>query len=126
MSLLRSILSTGNLEKGNSPEVGAGTGYQAALLTCLVGAQGRVVTVEIEPWLVERARERLAGQCLDQVRVVEGDGALGCPDESPFDRILLTTGTWEVFPAWFDQLIAGGCLVHRYSSVGTRSKAVSS
>jgi protein-L-isoaspartate(D-aspartate) O-methyltransferase len=92
-------------------EVGAGTGYHAALLACLVGGEGRVVSIELEPWLAERARARLAELGFGQVRVVEGDGALGAPGEAPFDRILLTAGTWEVFPAWLEQLAPGGRLV---------------
>jgi methyltransferase of FxLD system len=92
-------------------EVGAGTGYHAALLASLVGDEGRVVTVEIEPWLAERARTRLAELGFTHVKVVEGDGAQGAPNEAPFDRILLTTGTWEVFPAWLEQLAPGGRLL---------------
>jgi protein-L-isoaspartate(D-aspartate) O-methyltransferase len=92
-------------------EVGAGTGYHAALLACLVGDEGRVVTIEIEPWLAERARSGLTALGFDQVSVVEGDGALGAPGEGAFDRILLTTGTWEVFPAWTMQLAPRGRLV---------------
>jgi protein-L-isoaspartate(D-aspartate) O-methyltransferase len=92
-------------------EVGAGTGYHAALLACLVGDEGRVVTIEIEPWLAERARCGLTALGFEQVSVVEGDGALGAPEEALFDRILLTTGTWELFPAWTRQLVQGGRLV---------------
>lgn len=92
-------------------EVGAGTGYHAALLSDIVGSEGRVVTVEIEPWLAERACERLKELGHLQAIVVIGDGALGAPTEAPFDRILLTTGTWEVFPAWMEQLVPGGRLV---------------
>jgi protein-L-isoaspartate(D-aspartate) O-methyltransferase len=92
-------------------EVGAGTGYHAALLACLVGDEGRVVTIEIEPWLAERASTGLTALGFEQVDVVTGDGALGAADEAPFDRILLTTGTWELFPAWTRQLVQGGKLV---------------
>jgi protein-L-isoaspartate O-methyltransferase len=43
--------------------------------------------------------------------LVEGDGALGAPGFAPFDRIVLRTGTWEIFPAWLEQLTCGGRLV---------------
>jgi protein-L-isoaspartate(D-aspartate) O-methyltransferase len=92
-------------------EVGAGTGYHVALIACLVGGEGRVVSIELAPWLAERARARLTELGFGQVRVLEGDGALGAPAEAPFERILLTTGTWEVFPAWLEQLSPGGRLV---------------
>src|SRR5919202_4998573 len=58
-------------------EVGAGTGYNAALLAELVGPEGQVVSIEIDEDLVAAAREHLRAAGYDQVQVVLGDGALG-------------------------------------------------
>lgn len=102
-------------------EVGGGTGYHAALVASIVGDEGKVVTVEIEPWLVERSLSYLTDLGFDRVSVIEGDGAALVSEQSPFDRIFLTTGTWEVFPAWFEQLAVGGHLVVPLQSGAVRS-----
>jgi protein-L-isoaspartate(D-aspartate) O-methyltransferase len=64
-------------------EIGAGTGYNAALLQHLVGQRGRVVTIDIDPEVVGWARERLAAAGYPEVVVIEGDGADGWPAEAP-------------------------------------------
>lgn len=92
-------------------EIGAGSGYNAALLTHLVGEGGHVVTVDLEDFLVEKARRQLAAAGFGQVEVVQGDGALGYPPGAPFDRIVATVGLLEVPPAWPEQLAPGGKIV---------------
>jgi protein-L-isoaspartate(D-aspartate) O-methyltransferase len=92
-------------------EVGAGSGYNAALLAELVGPSGQVVTVDIDPVVVESARGALAATgYTDQVTVVQADGAepLGL---GVFDRIVVTVGVWDIAPAWLEQLTDGGVLV---------------
>jgi protein-L-isoaspartate(D-aspartate) O-methyltransferase len=92
-------------------EIGAGTGYNAALLAQLTGAQGTVVTVDIDDDIVEGARANLAAADLARVRVVRADGGLGLAEGAPWDRIILTVGAWDVAPAWREQLAPGGRLV---------------
>jgi len=92
-------------------EVGAGTGYNAALIAHLVGADGAVVTVDIDDDLVIRARENLARAGTRGVTVVCGDGADGFAPGGRYDRIIVTAGAWDVAPAWRDQLAAGGRIV---------------
>jgi protein-L-isoaspartate(D-aspartate) O-methyltransferase len=92
-------------------EIGTGSGYNAALLSALVGLEGRVVSVELESALAERAASVLAEVGAGDVEVVTGDGRLGHPDGAPYDRIMVTTGAREVAPAWHDQLVEGGRLV---------------
>jgi len=95
------------LESGHSVlEIGAGTGYNAALLGRLAE---RVVTVDIDEEIARKARERLAG--VDNVDVRVGDGWAGAPDHAPYDRIELTIGTSDISAAWRDQLADGGLLV---------------
>lgn len=92
-------------------EIGAGTGYNAALLDQLVGEEGSVTTVEIDPEIAGEARERLAAAGHAGVRVECGDGWIGVADGAPYDRIVLTASTADISPAWVEQLAEGGLLV---------------
>lgn len=92
-------------------EIGAGTGYNAALMAHIVGDTGLVVSMDIDEDLVEGARRHLAAAGFDRVRVVAGDGGFGHPTGAPYDRIILTVGAWDVAPAWWEQLRPGGRLV---------------
>jgi protein-L-isoaspartate(D-aspartate) O-methyltransferase len=89
-------------------EVGAGSGYQAAVIAQLVS---QVYTIEIVPQLARSASERLARLGVGNVEVREGNGYLGWPEEAPFDGILVTAGATEVPPALVDQLKPGGRMV---------------
>jgi protein-L-isoaspartate(D-aspartate) O-methyltransferase len=88
-------------------EIGAGTGYNAALLAHLVGETGQVVTVDIDEDLVLGAREHLSAAGFGQVQVVQTDGALGSRDEHIYDRIILTVSSSDIAPAWREQLAPG-------------------
>jgi protein-L-isoaspartate(D-aspartate) O-methyltransferase len=92
-------------------EIGAGTGYNAALLAHLVGEAGQVVTMDIDDDIVQAARRNLLAAGLERVQVIAGDGALGYAAGAPYDRIVLTVGAWDIAPAWWDQLRPGGRLV---------------
>ncbi len=92
-------------------EIGTGTGYNAALLATIVGADGPVVSVELDDDLAEAARGRLSGLGLDRVEVVTGDGAAGHPSHQPYDAVVVTAGAPRIEPAWVDQLAVGGRLV---------------
>ncbi len=92
-------------------EIGTGTGYNAALIAYLVGSQGSVVTIDVVPELVARARANLAAAGYRDVRVVCGDGAAGVPEHAPYGRIIVTTGAWDLPPAWPAQLGLGGRIV---------------
>ena len=89
-------------------EIGAGSGYNAALLAHLAGKNGRVVTVDLEDLLVAKARKQLAATGFGHVEVVCGDGALGYPPGAPYDRIVATVGLPDIPPAWLEQLAPGG------------------
>jgi protein-L-isoaspartate(D-aspartate) O-methyltransferase len=92
-------------------EIGAGTGYNAALLAYLVGPTGVVVSVEIDAEVAERARASLAAAGYPDVTVLCADGADGHPAAAPYDRIIATVGVWDLAPAWLDQLAPGGRVV---------------
>jgi protein-L-isoaspartate(D-aspartate) O-methyltransferase len=93
-------------------EIGAGTGYNAAMVAELVGPSGRVVTIDIDQDIVDAAVANLgAAGVLDRVHVRWGDGGFGWVEEAPYDRVLVTVGAWDIPPAWVDQLVVGGRLV---------------
>lgn len=92
-------------------EVGAGSGYNAALLADLVGAQGAVTTIELDEEVARAARERLAAGSPDHLEVVVSDGWLGLADGGAFDRIVVTAGASDLSPHWVEQLVDGGLLV---------------
>jgi protein-L-isoaspartate(D-aspartate) O-methyltransferase len=89
-------------------EVGGGSGYQAAVLSSLVK---RIVSVELEKRLIDFARENLKRAGIKNVRVVQGDGSKGFPDESPYDRIIVSCGSDRIYPAWERQLKEGGIIL---------------
>lgn len=92
-------------------EIGSGTGYNAALLSHLVGHNGHVVTVDIDNDATTRARTALDATGHSRVEVITGDGADGAPGHGEFDRIIVTAGAWDVPPAWTEQLSPDGRLV---------------
>jgi len=92
-------------------EIGAGTGYNAALLDELVGPSGQVVTVDVQADVADDARQRLEATSHARVRVVAADGFAGHPDGAPYDRIIATASVRDIPLAWRDQLREGGLLV---------------
>jgi len=109
-SMMASMLERLDLRPGlRVLEIGAGTGYNAALLAKIVGAGGRVVSVELDPATARGARRGLAS-VESKVRVVRGDGREGWPRGAPYDRIIVAASTPAVSRAWYDQLAAGGLL----------------
>jgi protein-L-isoaspartate(D-aspartate) O-methyltransferase len=89
-------------------EIGTGSGYQAAVLCRLCR---ELVTVERLPELSEAAREKLESVGCHNVRYYIGDGTLGCPEEAPFDAILVTAAAPEMPAPLYEQLKPGGRLL---------------
>lgn len=92
-------------------EVGGGSGYVLALLSELVGKNGRVYGVDLVKELVERAKNNLKMQGCKNVGVVYGDGSKGLPKKAPFDRILVSAGCPYIPKPLFDQLKEGDIIV---------------
>lgn len=105
-------------------EVGAGSGYHAALMAHIVGHQGQVVTLDLEASLIEKARANLAATGFGNVLVVHGDGARGYASAAPFDRIVATVGLWEVPGPWAEQLSPGGEIITPLHLGGDESEHV--
>ncbi|MEU6745221.1 methyltransferase domain-containing protein [Spirillospora sp. NPDC046719] len=92
-------------------EIGAGTGYNAALLRHLVGPDGHVTTIDVLADVADDARRNLTAAGYDDVDALTGDGAAGAPDAAPFDLIVVTTGAWDIPAAWWAQFAPTGRIV---------------
>jgi protein-L-isoaspartate(D-aspartate) O-methyltransferase len=110
LAIMAMMLDALRLERGQRVlEIGAGTGYNAAVLAEIVG--DCVVTVDIDPEIVSEAREHLRAAGYPQVRVETADGWLGWSDAAPYARLELTASTPDISPHWVDQLEEGGVMV---------------
>ncbi|TLQ46069.1 methyltransferase, FxLD system [Streptomyces marianii] len=105
-------------------ELGAGTGYNAALLAHLVGETGHVTTIDVDDDLVEGARAHLAAAGFTNVEALTRDGAVGHADGAPYDRIIATVGAHGVPHAWMQQLASGGRLVVPQRLKGSVSRSI--
>ena len=92
-------------------EIGAGTGWNAALLAHLAGPDGHVVTMDIQSDVTRRARRHLKRQGTKNVSVITGDASKGYAKEAPFDRLITTVTCPTLFPAWWEQLAPKGIMV---------------
>lgn len=96
-------------------EIGAGTGYNAALLAHRLGAEN-IVSVEVDPAVAEHARHALAATGFSAVTVVTGDGAEGYLPRAPYDRVISTVAVAEVPHAWVAQTRPGGLVLSPWGS----------
>jgi protein-L-isoaspartate(D-aspartate) O-methyltransferase len=111
-AMMAIMLEQLDLEPGHRVlEIGAGTGYNAALIAHIVGHTGKVITIDIDNDIAENARAHLITAGFDQVQVVCTDGGFGYPDAAPYDRIILTVSAWDIVPAWVEQLKPNGILL---------------
>ncbi|MFD5385160.1 methyltransferase domain-containing protein [Streptomyces sp. NPDC127074] len=90
-------------------EIGAGTGYNAALLAHRLG-DTHVTTLDLDPEITEAARNHLAAAGF-RPAVVTGDGARGCPLHAPYDRIIATCAVASIPPAWLGQCRPGALIL---------------
>ncbi len=79
-------------------EIGAGSGYNAALLAHLTGASGKVISVEVTPQLAETACGSLASTGYERVVVAVRDGFYGAQEHAPYDRMIVTAGCQDLSP----------------------------
>lgn len=106
-SLMARMLEALDIEDGmHVLEIGTGTGYNAALLSHRLGA-ANVVSIDIDPGLVDVAAHRLALLGLAPT-LVAGDGVHGAPAHGPYDRIISTAAVPAIPYAWIQQLAPGG------------------
>ena len=89
-------------------EIGAGSGYQTALLAELAS---QVFAVERYPSLAETAQHTLERLGYRNAKIVTGDGSLGLPEAAPFDAIIVSAAAPRLPPALVEQLAVGGRLI---------------
>lgn len=106
-------------------EIGAGTGYNAAMLALLANPGGEVVSIDIDEAAAAAAAAALR-EVAARVHVVVGDGAVGMPGMRDVDRLEVTASSHVVPRAWHEQMALGGRLVMplRLSSAIDRAHAV--
>lgn len=105
-------------------EIGAGSGYHAALCAELVAPHGisnpgHVYTIEIVDGLIDFARGNLERTgYIDRVTLIHSDGGFGLPDQAPFDRILVAAAAPTIPQSLIDQLAPGGVMLIPVGSKG--------
>jgi len=100
-----------DVKKGNKVlEIGCGSGWQSAIISFLV-EDGTVYSIEKSSHLVEFAKKNHAKAGVKNVEIIQGDGSLGLPDKSPFDRIIITAACPKVPKPLVEQLSIDGLLV---------------
>jgi protein-L-isoaspartate(D-aspartate) O-methyltransferase len=92
-------------------EIGAGSGYHAALMATLVGDPELVTTLDIDQLLINDTSHRMDRLGFHAMTIRCVDGALGASDRAPFDRIVATVGCADLSPAWIEQLAPDGALL---------------
>jgi protein-L-isoaspartate(D-aspartate) O-methyltransferase len=92
-------------------EVGLGSGYGTALAREIVGKEGLVVSVEIDPLTLAFAEDNLKKTGYHDIVLVQGDGGLGYPGKAPYDRICMTAACDGIPPPLLAQLKTGGRLI---------------
>jgi len=92
-------------------EVGGGSGYHAAVMADLVGAEGHIFSVERHPELVAAARKSLNQAGINNVTMIEGDGSMGLLKRAPFDRISVAATAPRIPEPLKQQLKLGGKMV---------------
>lgn len=110
--LVATMLEYAQIAPGdNCLEIGTGTGYNAWIMHHIAGYAGSVTSIEIDAEVAAQAVENLESAGCRDVEVIVGDGARGYLSGAPYDAIIVTAGSWDIAPAWFDQLRNGGRLV---------------
>ncbi|HKW42718.1 MAG TPA: protein-L-isoaspartate(D-aspartate) O-methyltransferase [Thermoplasmata archaeon] len=110
-SMIAIMLEEARLEPGERVlEIGTGSGYHAALVARMAGAEN-VVSIERHSDLAAWGRSNLVRIGLGAVSVVVGDGSLGFPPRAPYACIMATAGAPRIPDAWPSQLSPGGRIV---------------
>ncbi len=89
-------------------EVGTGSGYGAAVAREVIGPDGLVVSVELDPATFAFAKRNLEHAGYRDIILVNADGGLGYPEMAPYDKIAVTAACVEIPPPLLDQLVIGG------------------
>ncbi|KYC52245.1 MAG: Protein-L-isoaspartate O-methyltransferase [Candidatus Methanofastidiosum methylothiophilum] len=109
-SMIALMLEVSDLKNGlKTLEIGAGSGYNAALIAEICGEEN-VITIERIPEVYQFGMENLK-RAEYRVRIVIGDGTKGFEEEAPYDRIIATAAAPEIPQSWKDQLKEDGMII---------------
>ncbi|MBC7086695.1 MAG: protein-L-isoaspartate O-methyltransferase [Methanomethylovorans sp.] len=101
-----------DLQEGHKVlEVGAGSGYNAAVIAEIIGNTGKVYSTERIPELVRYSKNNLKAAGYSNVEVFHSDGSIGLPEYAPYDRICVTASAPSIPEPLVHQLKAGGKMV---------------
>jgi len=95
-------------------DIGAGSGWQTALLSELVGEEGKVIAIERIPELKNMAEKNVGKYGFAKKGIAEiilGDGSKGYPEEAPYDKIVAAAYVKKIPACWKEQLKIGGRIV---------------
>jgi len=107
--IIAAMLQAAEIKPGDRVlEIGAGSGYQTALLAELAS---HVFAIERYPTLVDAARQVLDRQGYHNIALVAGDGSLGLPQAAPYDAIIVSAASPRIPPVLTEQLASGGRMV---------------
>ena len=123
------MLEALELKKGDKVlEAGTGSGYNAALISHLIGKRGKLFTTEIVHELAEKSRKKISELGLKNIKVVECDGSLGYERGKPYDKIIVTAACREIPSPLIKQLKNNGILVapvgHTYEQAMLKVKKI--
>ena len=111
-SLVLRMLDMLQIEPGHQIfELGAGSGWNAALMGYLVGEKGQVHSLEIIPEVAQTAAENVAGMGIENVNIVAADGGDGYAAGAPYDRAIFTAGSFDLPRHFYEQMKEGGLLL---------------
>ncbi len=111
-SLVAQMLEQLQLKPGMKVlEIGAGTGWNAALMGHIVGSKGHVYSIDIQADVARRARRHVRRLGAENVTIITADGGNGYRKGAPYDRIITTVSCPDVSPHWMDQLKEDGALL---------------
>ena len=92
-------------------EIGAGSGYTSALMSKIIGNEGKIYSLDIVPELIKFADENLKKENIKNVKLFCRDGSMGLKDYAPYDKILINAACTKIPRILFDQLKINGILV---------------
>jgi protein-L-isoaspartate(D-aspartate) O-methyltransferase len=92
-------------------ELGAGSGWNAALIGHLAGPEGRVYSLELIPEVAQKASATIETLGIKNVKIIEADGGEGYAPGAPYDRAIFTAGAYDLPHHFFEQIKEGGLLL---------------
>jgi protein-L-isoaspartate(D-aspartate) O-methyltransferase len=111
-SFVLRMLDLLHIEPGHTVfELGAGSGWNAALMGHLVGPEGLIYSLEIIPDVAQMATETIERLGVKNVRIIEADGGEGYAAGAPYDRAIFTAGAYDFPHRFFEQMKEDGLLL---------------